>query len=94
MRDDDLVARLGGDEFAAEPGHEVVVARAPRQPPRRRAQQLVADRVAEAVVDRLEVVEVDEQDRDTAPAGLRRPRIRIARSRNSARLASPVSGSW
>ena len=58
-------------------------------------QQLVAGGVAEAVVDRLEVVEVEEQH-----ARPRRRRVRRAasacstRSRNSARLARPVSGSW
>ena len=59
------------------------------------AQELVAGGVAEAVVDVLERVEVDEQDRR---AGLRRGAARASacsrRSISSRRLGSPVSESW
>ena len=60
-----------------------------------RDQQRVAGGVAEAVVDRLEVVEVEEQDdRRRGPPG-RRDSSRGRRSgRTATRLASPVSGSW
>ena len=54
---------------AAEPRDEILGPQAGAQPQRDRDQQLVAGGMAEAVVDRLEVVEVDEQDRDLAAAG-------------------------
>ena len=59
------------------------------------AQQLVAGAVAEAVVDDLEAVEVEEQHRDRAT---RRPRPRRSSASfrllmYSSRLGSPVSGS-
>ena len=57
-----------------------------------RDQQLVADRVAERVVDGLEVVEVDEQDGDGRLG--RRASASSTRSMNSVRLARPVSESW
>ncbi len=53
QHDDELVA--------TEPGEHVVVADDAAQAAGHRAQQLVADAVAEAVVHDLEVVEVDEQ---------------------------------
>ena len=48
---------------AAEPGDGVACAHRLLQPRRDGGEQLVADVVAEAVVDQLEVVEVEEQDR-------------------------------
>ena len=48
-----------GEFVAADAGDEVVVAHGVGQPLRHRADQLVADRMAERVVDVLEVVEVD-----------------------------------
>ena len=59
-------------------------------------QHLVAAAVAEAVVDRLEVVEVDEQDADRRAASCspRRASACSTRSNSSARLGSPVSESW
>ena len=56
-----VVADRGDDgEFvAAEPRHQVVAAQRARQAQRDVADQLVADRMAERVVDVLEVVEVD-----------------------------------
>ena len=70
------------------PGAEALV-----QPPRHRDEQLVAGVMAEAVVDRLEVVEVEEQHcrirrRRPRPSALRRAR------RTVPRLGSPVSVSW
>ena len=80
---------------AAHPRERVAGAQRTAQPLATRDQELVALAVAEAVVDRLEVVEVDEQDRQpvAAPRCAGRARAR-ARSTNSARLARPVSESW
>ena len=64
-----------GELVAAEPRGGVLGAQAGRQSLGGRAQQLVADRVAEAVVDRLEVVEIDEDHREltvVAPAARER----------------------
>jgi hypothetical protein len=47
------------------------LAHAARQPPRDLAQRRVACHVAERVVERLEPVEIDHQDRDGAAVGLR-----------------------
>ena len=55
-----------GELVAAEPGDDVVAADRVHEPGRDAAQQLVADRVPERVVDALEVVEVDEHHRDLA----------------------------
>ena len=52
---------------AAEARDHVLGAQARAQARSDRHQQLVAGGVAEAVVDRLEVVEVDEQHRELAP---------------------------
>ncbi len=49
---------------ATEPGDRVARSEAFAEPTRHRAQQRVTGRVPEAVVHRLEVVEVDEHDRD------------------------------
>ena len=65
------------------------------------AQDRVADRVTVVVVDRLEVVEVDDEHRERLVIVGRRPArgsIRVSTSRRSAsskarRLATPVSGS-
>jgi hypothetical protein len=54
---------------AAHPRSQVLVLERAAQPPRDRREQLVADRVPEAVVDRLEVVEVEEQDGEVALPG-------------------------
>ena len=56
-----------GELVAAEPRHHVVGAHRAAQAVGDRDEQLVARRVAEAVVDDLEAVEVEEQDRH--PAG-------------------------
>ena len=57
-----------GELVAAEPRRQVARAQAGAQAARERDQQLVADLVAEAVVDVLEVVEV-EQEHDGAAVG-------------------------
>ncbi len=54
---------------AAEPRHQVVAAQRVRQPQRDVADQLVADRMAERVVDVLEMVEVDVEHRGRRGAG-------------------------
>ena len=86
-QDDELVA--------AEARRGVGGAHAPDQPPRGLAQELVAGRVAEAVVDVLERVEVDEQDRG-ARDSVRAARASACSSRSisSWRFGSPVSESW
>ena len=56
-------------------------------------QQLVAGGVAQAVVDQLEVVEIEEQH-DRLHARVRRASSVSTRSLSRLRLASPVSGSW
>ncbi len=55
----------------AEPHAEVAAAQRVAQPLRHLHEQLVAGRVAEHVVDPLEAVEVDEQQRDTRTAAAR-----------------------
>ena len=60
-----------------------------------RGDQLVADRVAERVVDVLEVVEVDRQHRATASrSGPRRASSRSSSCSKRRRLNMPVSASW
>ena len=54
---------------AAEPRHQVVAAQRVRQPQRDVADQFVADRMAERVVDVLEMVEVDIEHRGRRRAG-------------------------
>ena len=71
----------------------VLRAHAAREAARERDEQLVAVRVAEPVVDRLEVVEVDEEHGDVAGRRARSDERVARRSRNSTRLARPVSGS-
>ena len=57
-------------------------------------QQPVAGRVAERVVDDLEVVEVEEQDDRHVPVAAASRAASSTRSRNRLRFARPVSGSW
>ena len=83
---------------------EVVLAQDAADPLGDVDQQAVAGSVTEGVVDDLEVVEVEEQDRrhprrgdPGAPvvgASAATPRRSATRSTNRLRLASPVSGSW
>src|SRR5690606_13439928 len=58
---------------AAEPSRKVAYPRSLPQPVREELQRLVAALVAEAVVDQLEIVQIDEQQRTlaAAAAGLR-----------------------
>ena len=60
-----------GELVAAEAGDRVGRAHRRLQPPRDLLEDGVAGRVAEAVVDRLEVVEVDEHDADRGAAAQR-----------------------
>ena len=83
-----------GELVAAEPGHRVAVAHRRAQPVGDLDQQLVAGRVAEAVVDLLEAVQVEEQHGHVVVVAAARRSASASRSRNSARLASPVSASW
>ena len=53
-----------GEFVAAEPADRVALAHRPLQAPRDGLQQRVADRMAERVVDRLELVEVEHEDRE------------------------------
>ena len=76
---------------AAQAGDHVLGPQARAQARGDRDQQLVAGGVAEAVVDRLEVVEVDEQH-GSSPRALAIASLTL--SVNSARLARLVSGSW
>src|SRR6185437_8635411 len=60
------IRRADGDDgefIAAEPGDEIVAAQDAAQPLRHVEDELVADRVAERVVDVLEVVEIDVEHR-------------------------------
>ncbi len=72
---------IPGDEdhelVAARPADEIDSANAGLEAPRDLAQHFVAGTVSERVVDRLEAVEVEEQDREAPAVGLRsRDRIR------------------
>ena len=62
------VVQEHGELVAAQARREVAGLQRAEQAPGDGLQQLVADRVAERVVDRLEVVEVQEEDRVVAPA--------------------------
>jgi hypothetical protein len=52
-----------GKFITAEPRHHIALAQARGEPSSHRLEQEIADRMAERVVDMLEVVEVDAQDR-------------------------------
>ena len=89
-----LVEQQDRELVAAEAGRQVVGADARLDALGDRGEQPVAGRVAEGVVDVLEVVEVEEQD-DRDPVGGRvLERARSTCSANRLRLARPVSGSW
>ena len=60
-----------GELVAAEPGQEIGLARQCRRGAADGLQHLVADGVAERVVDRLEVVEIDAEHRDLLAASMR-----------------------
>ncbi len=84
--DDELVA--------AEPRDRVVATDRGGEPSAHRDEQLVAGVVAEAVVDDLEAVEVEEEHRHHAPPSPRRARAASSRSTASARFGRSVSVSW
>ena len=68
-----MVGGRGGDDrelVAAEPRHQIVAAHDMRQPQRDVADEFVADRMAERVVDVLEMVEVDVEHRHRRAAAL------------------------
>ena len=72
--DVDRLALHDDDELVAtEPGEHVAFAQHRAQPLGHDLQQLVADLVPEAVVDRLELVEVDEQHGDVVDLGVAEP---------------------
>ncbi len=81
---------------AAQPRHRIAGADARFDPSGDRHEELVADRMPEAVVDHLEAVEVEEEHarRGCDSPRLARARARSRRSRKSARFGRPVSGSW
>ena len=81
---------------------EFVAAETSRHAPRRheiaqavgdRAQNGVARRVAMHVVDRLEPIEIDQQDGEASSSGVHRARAASSVSWNNRRLGSPVSES-
>ena len=74
---DDVLAQ-DRELVAAEAGDGLVPAQRVPQPLGDREDQLVAGRVAEAVVDHLEAVEVEEQHGDVAPAAALQPLERLA----------------
>ena len=84
-----------GDEelVAAEPGDEVGAPQPGDQPLRGRDQHLVAGRVAVPVVDRLEAVEVEEQQGEAVLGSRASHSAASSRSSTRRRLGSPVSGS-
>ena len=71
-----LESGLENHEFvAAETGDDVVLANGGGQTRGDLAQEFVADRVAERVVDRLEAIEIEKQDRDLSAARDRDQRL-------------------
>ncbi len=89
-----IVLEQDRELVAAEPGGGVARAELVLEPLRRRDQQLVARGVTEAVVDRLEAVEVEHDDRDRVSSRAWRAIAWSIRSANSDRFASCVSESW
>ena len=86
-QDDELVAAEAGDE-CRRPAADEMRGRGLHE-------QLVADRVAEAVVDDLEPVEIDEEHADARARRRARRRARTRAPRAGARgSARPVSVSW
>ena len=80
-----------GEFVAAEAGHRVGAAHHALQALGHRAQQRVADRMAERIVDALEAVEIEEHDRELVR---RAPSACSILSRNSTRFGRLVSASW
>ena len=83
-----------GELLAAEPADQIVGAELGTGGFGENLQHVVADGMAEAIVDRLEVVEIGEQHRDRQrPSASCRLLSAITSSRKARRLAMPVSGS-
>ena len=89
-----LVVDQDRELVAAQPGSHVSLAEAATDAIADHDQQLVAGGVAEGVVDRLEVVEVEEEDHRPDAVRPRHADPRDAVSANETRFGSPVSGSW
>ncbi len=66
LRQFDPLTEQDREFIATEPRQRIAVAQRALQASRRRDQQLIPDGVAEAVVDRLEAIEIEEED-GTAP---------------------------
>ena len=86
--------RLHDGEFvAAQTRHQIAVAQAAAQAVGDRLQQLVADRVAERIVDALEVVEIEAMHRELVALAAHAAEQLSSRSWNSSRFGSRVSAS-
>ncbi len=83
-----------GELVAAQARQGAALVQAVFQALRHGADQQVADAVAEAVVDVLEVVQIDAQQRAAAAFTFGAGQRCSMRSRSSRRLGRPVSGSW
>ena len=85
-----------GELVAAQPSDGVGGSEAVADPRRDRAEQLVAGAVPHPVVHRLEVVEVDEHDRDAGNVSAFRALERVGRRgpRRAPGSRDPVSSSW
>ena len=68
------VVEQDGELVTAEPRERIAGANAALEPARRRAQDLVTDRVPEAVIDRLETIEIEVEHREPRIAQERRAR--------------------
>ena len=88
-----VIEAAGGDDgefVAAEAGDQVVAAQGAAQPLGDAADQLVADRVAERVVDVLEMVEIDVEDGRGRPPWRTFSMIASSRSPKNMRLGKPA----
>ena len=84
-----------GELVAAEPRHQITLAHATQAIARLTCfSSAVADRMAEAVVDGLEAVEVEAEHGEALAAREALQGIAAAAPGTSARLARPVRGSW
>ena len=83
------VGQQDGELVAAEPGQHVARPQRGAQPRADLAEQVVAGVVAEAVVDLLEPVEVEQQQRGRAPGGRRGRATRSAALEQGAAVGQP-----
>ena len=79
---------------AAHARHQIALADRGLQALGHGDQQIVADIVAEAVIDQLEAVEIEKGDREALAALAHRRQRRSSCWANSERLGRPVSASW